>query len=74
MAQASIDEEKGTVLRFSGARARTSALDAYNRPMQEDTGQPEATSNAVAFDPDEVALRALISAIGARDESALTAL
>lgn len=31
-------------------------------------------SNALAFDPDEVALRALISAIGARDESALTAL
>ena len=28
----------------------------------------------MAFDPDEVALRALISAIGARDESALTAL
>ena len=60
MAQASIDDEKGTVLRFSGARART--------------GQPKAASDAVAFDPDEVALRALISAIGARDESALTAL
>ena len=74
MAQASIDEDKGTVLRFSGARARTSALDAYNRRMQEGTGQPEAASGAVAFDPDEVALRALISAIGARDESALTAL
>lgn len=40
MAQASIDEEKGTVLRFSGARARTSALDAYNRPMQEGTAEP----------------------------------
>ena len=75
MAQASIDEEKGTVVRFSGARARTSALDAYNRPMQEGTGQPQAASDAVAFfDPDEVALRALISAIGARDQSALSAL
>jgi len=42
--------------------------------MQEGSGQPEAASDAVAFDPDEVALRALISAIGARDESALTAL
>jgi len=74
VAQASIDEDKGTVLWFSGARARTSALDAYNRPMQEGTGQPEAASDTVAFDPDEVALRALLSAIGARDESALTAL
>ena len=74
MAQASIDEEKGAVVRFSGARARTSALDAYKRPMQEGTGQREAASDTVAFDPDEVALRALISAIGARDESALTAL
>jgi RNA polymerase sigma-70 factor, ECF subfamily len=42
--------------------------------MQEGTDGPEAASDAVAFDPDEVALRALISAIGARDESALTAL
>jgi RNA polymerase sigma factor (sigma-70 family) len=74
VAQASIDEEKGTVVRFSGARARTSALDAYHRPMQEGSAEPEAASDAVAFDPDEVALRALISAIGARDESALTAL
>lgn len=74
MAQASIDEDKGTVVRFSGARARASGPDAYNRPMQERTAEPEATSDAVAFDPDEVALRALISAIGARDESALSAL
>jgi RNA polymerase sigma factor (sigma-70 family) len=74
VAQASIDEDKGTVVRFSGARARASGPDAYNRPMQERSAEPEATSDAVAFDPDEVALRALISAIGARDESALTAL
>ena len=74
MAQASIDEDKGTVVRFSGARARASGPDAYNRPMQERSAEPEAASDAMAFDPDEVALRALISAVGARDESALTAL
>ncbi len=42
--------------------------------MQESSVEPAAVSDAPAFDPDEVALRALISAIGARDESALTAL
>ena len=53
---------------------RLCGFEALGSPALERTGQPEAASDAVAFDPDEVALRALISAIGARDESALTAL